>query len=110
MRFPSRPSRSMAKPTKRSERLVRPISAWLVTNGREVEHAAGFPAQAIGGRTDRLPESFRGEAHAPSGAALQVRPVQDVHATLIGHGGESGHREHKTEKCDCFDSHLRPPP
>jgi len=24
----------MAKPTKRSERLVRPISAWLVTSGR----------------------------------------------------------------------------
>jgi hypothetical protein len=43
-------------------------------------------------------------------SAVDIRSIQDVHSALIFHCGESERHESKTEKCDCFDRHLRPPP
>jgi len=43
-------------------------------------------------------------------SSLDIRTVQDVLATFVRFRDQRRHRENKSEKCDYFDCHLRPPP
>jgi hypothetical protein len=64
--------------------------------------AAGF---------DRLRQaSNRGFERTLRISSLDIGTIQDVLTTFVRFRDQSRQRENKSEKCDYFDCHLRPPP
>ena len=90
-----------------------PIMAMPITSrddGREISNVPRLPAKAIGRFTDRRPEPIQCDCRMRDIAALNVGPMQDVHATFENDRGKHRRRENKPHKYDCFDDHLSPRP
>jgi hypothetical protein len=61
--------------------------------------------------TDRLREPFHDAPERMSDiAAFDIRPVQNVLATLMEFRGQACRDENGSSNCDYFAYHLRPPP
>jgi hypothetical protein len=83
--------------------------------GRKAAHVAKLPAdvremslQAAG--FDRLRQaSNRGFERTLRISSLDIGTIQDVLTTFVRFRDQSRQRENKSEKCDYFDCHLRPP-
>jgi hypothetical protein len=84
--------------------------------GRKATHVAKLPAdlgemslQANGFARLRQPTNRRFERILRV-SPLDIRTIQDVLATFVRLRYDRRQRENKSEKCDYFDCHLRPPP
>jgi hypothetical protein len=110
-----RPPQS-SQTTLNRDRIAVPSMLVMVTpiasrdDGRKISDVPRLPAKAVGGFTDRRPEPFQCDCRMRDVAALNVGPVQDVHATFENDCGKRRRRENKTHKYDCFDDHLSPRP
>ena len=105
------------KETGSQGRLLRPASPGSANDcGRKATHVAKLPAdlremslQATSFAGLRQPSNRRFERMLRV-SPLDIWTVQDVLATFVRLRNHRRQRENKSEKCDYFDCHLRPPP
>jgi hypothetical protein len=86
------------------------MTVTLCDDGRKISDVPRLPAKAVGCFTDRRPEPIQCDCRMRDVAALNVGPVQDVHAAFENDRGKRRRRENKTHKYDCSDDHLSPRP
>src|SRR6266581_2469812 len=84
--------------------------------GRKAAHVTSLPADACesllqAACSDRARNKTHGAfERMPPVSSLDIWTIQDVLATFVRLRTQRRHRENKSEKCDDFDGHVRPPP